>query len=54
MKSSVSKKIRKLKLSENATVADIQARLQEEEERKKYEEFWSDPCWTEPLSQSAG
>lgn len=22
-----------------------------EEEKKKYEEFWSDPCWTEPLDE---
>lgn len=24
---------------------------EEEEEKKRYEEFWSDPCWTEPLDQ---
>lgn len=23
----------------------------EQEARKKFEEFWSDPCWTEPLTQ---
>lgn len=22
---------------------------EEEEAKKQYEEFWSDPCWTEPL-----
>ena len=22
-----------------------------EEEKKKYEEFWSDPCWTELLEE---
>jgi len=22
----------------------------QQEEQKKYEEFWSDPCWQEPLN----
>jgi hypothetical protein len=25
-----------------------------EEQKKKYEEFWSDPCWTEPLEEDKG
>jgi hypothetical protein len=50
MKNGLSRKLRKLRLPKKTT----QARLNEKEDRKKYEEFWSDSCWTEPLSQNAG
>lgn len=26
--------------------------LNEYKKRREYEEFWSDPCWTEPLDPS--
>ena len=25
---------------------------EEDEDKKRYEEFWSDPCWTEPLDKT--
>lgn len=26
---------------------------EEAEQKAKYDEFWSDPCWTEPLEKEA-
>lgn len=28
--------------------------LAEEKKRREYEEFWSDPCWTEPFPSPNG
>lgn len=40
------KKVRNSKRREQYISPITQAQL---EEQKKYEEFWSDPCWQEPL-----
>lgn len=42
------RKSRKIRPSKKQYVSPITQ--EQEEERKKYEEFWSDPCWQEPLN----
>lgn len=35
-----------------ATGVSVRALLEEREKLQKYEEFWSDPCWIEPLDKT--